>query len=154
MQPAEFRPAQNYDTNPYYDNAEWPGPGYVEPTGTIEITENGEVDVTQYAKADVSVEGGTEYDIKCYTQTGENTIEETTDRMLLFDPSTLTPSSEPANKAKGGDMLVTASSVLSAFLCESFPPDVENDFSVPASDNAVIMPNGKLAVIVDTGEIH
>lgn len=29
MQPAEFRPAQNYDTNPYYDNAEWPGPGYV-----------------------------------------------------------------------------------------------------------------------------
>lgn len=54
MKPAEFRPAEKYDTNPYYDTTEWPG--YVEPTGTIEITENGEVDVTQYAKADVSVE--------------------------------------------------------------------------------------------------
>lgn len=56
MKPAEFRPAEKYDTNPYYDTAEWPG--YIEPTGTIEITENGEVDVTQYAKADVSVEAG------------------------------------------------------------------------------------------------
>lgn len=56
MKPAEFRPAEKYDTNPYYDTTEWPG--YVEPTGTIEITENGEVDVAQYAKADVSVEAG------------------------------------------------------------------------------------------------
>ena len=152
MKPAEFRPAEKYDTNPYYDTTEWPG--YVEPTGTIEITENGEVDVTQYAKANINIEGGTEYDIKCYIQADENTIEETTDQMLLFDSSTKTPSSEPVNKAKGGDLLVTTSSVLFAVLCESFPPDVENDLSVPVSHDAIVMPNGKLAVIVDTSEIH
>ena len=97
--------------------------------------------------------GGTEYDIKCYIATGESTIEETTDRMLLFDPSTLTPSSEPANKAKGGDMLVTTSSILTTFLCESFPPDIQSGISIPNSGNAVVMPNAKLAVIVN-GEIH
>ena len=58
------------------------------------------------------------------------------------------------NKAKGGDLLVTTSSVLFAVLCESFPPDVENDLSVPVSHDAIVMPNGKLAVIVDTSEIH
>ena len=60
MQPAEFRPAQNYDTNPYYDNAEWPGPGYVivEP---LDVTENDTYtapDGKAYSPVTVNVSGG------------------------------------------------------------------------------------------------
>lgn len=61
MQPAEFRPAQNYDTNPYYDNAEWPGPGYV----TVEpltVTENDTYTAPEgkaYSPVTVNVSSGT-----------------------------------------------------------------------------------------------
>lgn len=36
----------------------WGGGGYPEPTGTIQITENGTVDVKDYASAEVNVSGG------------------------------------------------------------------------------------------------
>lgn len=107
-----------------------------------------------YSPVTVNVSGGgTEYDIKCYIATDQSTIEETTDRMLLIDFSTMTPSSEPVNKAKGGDMLVTTSEILATFLCESFPPDIQSGISIPNNGSAVVMPNAKLAVIV-SGEIH
>lgn len=60
MKPAEFRPAQNYDTNPYYDNAEWPGPGYVE-TEELAISENGTYTAPEgkaYSPVTVNVSGG------------------------------------------------------------------------------------------------
>lgn len=70
MKPAEFRPAQNYDTNPYYDNAEWPGPGYVE-TEELAISENGTYtapDGKAYSPVTVNVSGGggVEHSITCY----------------------------------------------------------------------------------------
>ena len=122
----------------------------------LTVTENGTYSEEGKAYSPVTVNvsgGGTEYDIKCYIATAQSTIEETTDCMLLFDSSTMTPSSEPVNKAKGGDMLVTESEIIDTFLCESFPPDTQTNISIPNSGYGVIMPNAKLAVIV-SGEIQ
>lgn len=47
------------DTTYKWDGTQWVASGGgVTPTGTIEITENGTVDVTQYASANVNVSGG------------------------------------------------------------------------------------------------
>lgn len=77
MKPAEFRPAQNYDTNPYYDNAEWPGPGYVE-TEELAISENGTYTAPSgkaYSPVTVNVSGGGTHAVACkLLDTGTHTF--------------------------------------------------------------------------------
>lgn len=60
MKPAEFRPAEKYDTNPYYDTAEWPGPGYVA-VESLTATENKTYTAPEgkaYSPVTVNVSGG------------------------------------------------------------------------------------------------
>lgn len=60
MKPAEFRPAKKYDTNPYYDTAEWPGPGYVA-VESLTATENKTYTAPEgkaYSPVTVNVSGG------------------------------------------------------------------------------------------------
>lgn len=70
MKPAEFRPAEKYDTNPYYDTAEWPGPGYVA-VESLTATENKTYTAPSgkaYSPVTVNVSGGggVEHSITCY----------------------------------------------------------------------------------------
>lgn len=67
MKPAEFRPAEKYDTNPYYDTAEWPGPGYVA-VESLTATENKTYTAPSgkaYSPVTVNV-SSVEHSITCY----------------------------------------------------------------------------------------
>lgn len=77
MKPAEFRPAQNYDTNPYYDTAEWPGPGYVA-VESLTATENKTYTAPSgkaYSPVTVNVSGGGTHAVACkLLDTGTHTF--------------------------------------------------------------------------------
>lgn len=127
MKPAEFRPAEKYDTNPYYDTTEWPG--YVEPTGTIEITENGEVDVTQYAKADVSVEasggGGGTNAHKLYVYAEDYSL---TGYTVGFDIVSADELQDATVQVEGNEVQ-----------CKVFPTDIEAGEVVTVTGNVVCL---------------
>ena len=158
MKPAEFRPAQNYDTNPYYDNAEWPGPGYVE-TEELAISENGTYTAPEgkaYSPVIVNVSGGgsTPHSISCFS----------TDESFNLTPfngyvesaaineeiGEWAPSGTEINTANTGDIVFASAqngySIVAYMITIEDTPFIQT-FDEPQDAIGIFMPDADLSII-------
>lgn len=85
---------------------------YIVPTGTISITSNGTVDVTQYASADVSVSGGTMNLTFVMRPDAEVVKSYTYDKYLVADESKTLPSNPTTQTT------IIASADLATYTCD------------------------------------